>query len=65
MKGLKWYVMICLEPRDLWVGIFWDRKPHNADRRLQYWDIYICLVPAMPIRIYQAIDIRDKRQGAA
>jgi hypothetical protein len=57
MIGLEWFVRLKFEPRDLWVGVFWDRKPKNADPRLQYWDIYICLLPAVVIHIFQAIDI--------
>ena len=55
MKDLKWCVKICLEPRDLWVGVYWDRKPKGADRQLQYWDIYVCIVPVVVIRIFQCI----------
>jgi len=55
MKGLKWRVRISLEPRDLWFGIFWDRKPHGAPRKLQYWDIYVCLIPTIVIRLFQVI----------
>lgn len=55
MKGLKWCVKLSFEPRDCWVGVFWDRKPYGADTRLQYWDIYVCPVPMVVIRIVQAI----------
>jgi hypothetical protein len=34
------------EPRDLWVGVFWN---HSADRGARWTLIYVCLVPALPI----------------
>lgn len=40
----KWRACCYFEPRDLWVGVFWDRK--NT-----YLFIYICIVPCFPIRL--------------
>ncbi len=36
------------EPRDLWIGVYWDRSPVRLD-------VYICVVPCFPlhIRIYR------------
>lgn len=28
------------EPRDLWVGLFWDRRPDGLH-------VYVCLVPCL------------------
>jgi hypothetical protein len=48
------------EPRDLWVGMYWDRRPIGDDscvctlceafkpRRLH---IYVCLLPTLVIRV--------------
>lgn len=47
LKGLRWYVKIFFEPRDLWVGVF--LKP--AFR----WDIYICPLLCLMIHIYQGV----------
>lgn len=33
---------ILFEPRDLWIGVFWDRKPGELR-------IYVCLVPMLPL----------------
>lgn len=44
------------EPRDLWVGVFWDRD------RLPFggWilDVYLCVVPTLPLHV------RWRRMGA-
>lgn len=44
---MRWHfhlARVFWEKRDLWVGVFWDR---NGD----YLDIYICLVPTLPLYI--------------
>lgn len=38
---------VTFEPRDLWVGVFWQRKDH-IDLTYSY-QIYICFVPCLPI----------------
>lgn len=50
---MRWFVKIKFEPRDVWIGVFWDKKPKGS--KIQYWDIYICLVPLFPIRVFQGI----------
>ncbi len=39
----RWSVRVCWEPRDLWVGVYWD-KPGT---RLY---IYVCVIPCVPIK---------------
>ncbi len=51
-------ISICFEPRDVWVGVFWDRdelgvvdEDDNILRETIYENtIYICLLPMLPIR---------------
>lgn len=38
MRQWKWSAMF--EPRDLWVGVFWDRRPDGLH-------IYLCAVPTL------------------
>lgn len=42
--------MIKFEPRDLWVGVYWDREqvpgPHY-----DITHVYICLIPCFPIHL--------------
>lgn len=42
--GRAWSVDLQVEPRDCWIGVFWDRHPRE-------WQVWICLIPCLPIRI--------------
>ena len=41
------------EPRDLWVGVFWDRRPDGLH-------VYVCLVPAFVYHVYPLIPARRR-----
>ena len=56
----KWLRLISVsllwEPRDLWVGVYWDYHSWRADREVGvdagwYLQVYICVVPLLPIRL--------------
>lgn len=36
---------IKFEPKDLWVGVFWDRCGFSG------YVVYVCLIPMLPIRL--------------
>ncbi len=41
------------EPRDIWIGMYWDlgwinQSVNTSVRRL---DVYVCLIPCFPIRL--------------
>lgn len=40
----KLSVSLILEPRDLWIGLFWEAKGTHE----RSW--YLCLIPCLPIR---------------
>ncbi len=42
---------ILFEPRDLWIGVFWDRRP--AELR-----VYVCLIPTLPLLLTFPRDTR-------
>jgi hypothetical protein len=47
-KGPYW------EPRDVWVGIYWDvtrERAMGADTGIRVTHVYVCLVPCFPIRM--------------
>jgi hypothetical protein len=39
----RWMIAIRWEPRDLWVGMYWERGAY-----------YVCLIPTLPIVISRA-----------
>jgi hypothetical protein len=43
IRDLALGVHLLFEPRDLWVGVFWDRR--NGDTF-----VYVCVIPCLPIR---------------
>jgi hypothetical protein len=45
---MGWTVRLLFEPRDLWVGVYWDRIYEVYE---QGYDLYICLLPMLPIKV--------------
>ena len=41
----KLSISIVWEPRDLWLGLYWDKKDSSRF-------FYLCLVPCLPIRVH-------------
>lgn len=35
---------ISFEPRDIWIGVFWDRRSGVTQ-------VFVCLVPCLPVRV--------------
>ena len=46
MKNVS--VRLIWEPRDFWIGVYWERVYEVYERG---FDLYVCLVPMFPIRI--------------
>lgn len=45
------YLHIKFEPRDLWIGVFWDTYHSEHVGGLHLLDVYVCIVPMLPIRL--------------
>lgn len=41
------HVSLLFEPRDVWVGLYWDVQTAGNGALL----VYVCLVPCVPVRI--------------
>lgn len=50
------YVLIrwLVEPRDLWIGVYWNRYPSALD-------LFICVLPALPVNIYIQMKFGEPR----
>ena len=40
---------IKFEPRDIWIGVYWN-KVHTI-AKIFWLDLYICVIPLLPIKI--------------
>jgi hypothetical protein len=39
-------IALLFEPRDLWVGVYWETR-HGLE-------VYVCIVPCFPIKYYNS-----------
>lgn len=46
--GIRWAFAVLFEPRDVWIGIYWDRHWEMGRRVLV---LYFCLIPLFPVRL--------------
>lgn len=46
--GVRWAVALLFEPRDLWVGVFWEHPHYEGPDR--WFTFYVCLIPMLPLR---------------
>lgn len=49
----SWEAYLLLEPRDMWVGVFWHREDWVEPDRVRAYrlSVYVCLLPCLPLRI--------------
>jgi hypothetical protein len=47
-------ISIKFEPRDIWIGVYWDKESYFIPLPLEKWTVvrvYICLIPLFPIKV--------------
>lgn len=44
-------VALLFEPRDLWVGAYWDLQEHRDGTGDRALCVYLCAVPCLPLRV--------------
>lgn len=47
---------LLFEPRDLWIGVFWD-VPYSPFDPFWQLEIYLCIIPCLPLHF--CVDRRD------
>jgi hypothetical protein len=50
MVSNRWHIQCKFEPRDIWVGLYWNVEGSPWPR---CWHFYICLLPCCLIHIWQ------------
>jgi hypothetical protein len=60
IRALRWpSVSVIVEPRDLWVGVYWDVVASLLGNPIAL-DVYVCVVPCLPIRLTWGVP-KDRR----
>ena len=53
--GKRWAILF--DPRDVWIGVYWNKAVHAPWNELTVW---ICIIPMLPIQITHVWRISDK-----
>ena len=67
LKSKKFAIDLLWEPRDLWVGVYWDRGQHEVHyipgsvMLENYVRVYVCLLPCLPIKLSWSSPVRGLR----
>lgn len=58
----EWTARILWEPRDLWIGLYWNRERHGGFIA-EVLDFYICIVPCFPVRLTRTTFTAEQAQA--
>ena len=57
MSDMRWRWRLFFEPRDLWVGCYWNRESHPVDHRRRVpgthesLDVYLIVIPTLVLHL--------------
>ncbi len=54
VRGLFWRFDAKWEPRDLWIGVYWNNETGMNSMGWGWsWalDLYVCIIPCLPIKL--------------
>lgn len=64
----RWILRLEFQPRDVWFGAYWERRPHvspEVDERLHgRIDVWVCVIPMLPLHIVRRAPIMMIRDPA-
>ena len=70
MPRKRWTLRLLWEPRDMWIGVFWNRVQAGgpADR---FVFVYVCVIPCLPLvlavrsRVASGLEVASSRTAKA
>lgn len=60
--GRRWSVLVGFEPRDLWIGVYWNREKPGGFV-VDVLDIYVCIVPTLVLRLNRSVTALDPAEA--
>ena len=49
------------EPRDLWIGVYWDQPDIHPVLGFAGINIYVCILPTLPIKFEYYWELKDEQ----
>lgn len=50
----RWIAHLLFEPRDVWIGVYWNDYYETGMHRLT---LFVCLIPMLPLMIDFGVDL--------
>lgn len=45
------FFRLSFEPRDIWVGVYWNGWENDGSWRDEHFDVYVTIIPMLPLRL--------------